>query len=341
MSDAGRFVDPATVPTRRLRTGDVVPAIGLGTFGSDHVGHGTVARAVTEAISIGYRHLDGASVYGNEALIGRHLADLFAAGAVARDDMWITSKLWNDMHGPGDVARSCRRTLSDLRLDHLDLYLVHWPFPNHHEPGVDVTSRHADAQPYVHERFMSTWAQMEELVTGGLVRNIGTSNMTVAKLLPLLNDASIPPAVNEMELHPHFQQPELFDFVVRHDIVPIGYSPIGSPARPERDRAAADSVDIEDPVMVEIAAGRGMHPAALCVKWAEQRGQIPIPFSTDAHHLLANLRAVVGDPLTDDEMAAITAIDRKCRLIKGHVFCWKPGQSWRDLWDESGVITSA
>ncbi len=92
---------------------------------------------------------------------------------------------------------------------------MHWPFPNHHEPGVDVTSRHADAQPYVHERFMSTWAQMEELVTGGLVRNIGTSNMTVAKLLPLLTDVSIPPAVNEMELHPHFQQPELFDFVVR------------------------------------------------------------------------------------------------------------------------------
>jgi len=333
-------VDPATVPNRRLRTGDLVPAIGLGTFGSDHVDHDTVARAVSDAIRLGYRHLDCAAVYGNEATIGRHLANVFAAGLVTRDELWVTSKLWNDMHGPGDVLRSCRRTLDDLRVDHLDLYLVHWPFPNHHEPGVDVTARHADAQPYVHERFMATWMQMEELVTAGLVRNIGTSNMTIRKLRPLLADATIPPVANEMELHPHFQQPELFDFVVAHDIIPIGYSPIGSPARPERDRTPDDSIDIEDPVIVEIAAHHGTHPATLCVQWAQQRGQVPIPFSTNARNLLANLRSVVGEPLSDEEMTAIAGIDRGCRLIKGQVFCWKPDQSWHDLWDETGVNTT-
>lgn len=332
-------VDPATVPTRRLRTGDRLPAIGLGTFGSDHVDHDTVARSVADAVRLGYRHLDCAAVYGNEAVIGLHLAELLRAGDVTRDDLWITSKLWNDMHGPGDVGRACRRSLNDLGLDHLDLYLVHWPFPNHHDPGVDVTARHADARPYDHDRFMATWSQMEDLVARGLVRNIGTSNMTIPKLRPLLAEASIPPAVNEMELHPHFQQPELFDFVVDHDIVPVGYSPIGSPARPERDRTPDDSVDVDDAVILEIADRHGIHPATLCVKWAHQRGQVPIPFSTRRRNQLANLQAVVGAPLTDAEMTAIAGIDRGCRLIKGQVFCWKPDQSWRDLWDESGVIT--
>ena len=332
-------VDPATVPTRRLRTGDLLPAIGLGTFGSDHVGHDTVARSVADAVRLGYRHLDCAAVYGNEAAIGRSLAGLVGSGVVARDDLWITSKVWNDMHGPGDVGRACRRSLDDLGLDHLDLYLVHWPFPNHHEPGVDVTARHVGARPYDHERFMATWAQMEDLVAAGLVRNIGTSNMTIPKLRPLLAAASIPPAVNELELHPYFQQPELFEFLVGHDIVPVGFSPIGSPARPERDHTPEDSVDVDDPVMLEIADRHGIHPATLCVKWAEQRGQVPIPFSTRRRNQLANLQAVIAPPLSDAEMSAIGGIDRGCRLIKGQVFCWKPGQSWRDLWDEGGPIT--
>jgi alcohol dehydrogenase (NADP+) len=162
--------------------------------------------------------------------------------------------------------------------------------------------------------------------------------MTIPKLELLLRDARIKPAVNEMELHPHFQQPALFDFVRTHGIEPIGYSPIGSPARPERDRTPDDSVDIEDPVIVRIAARLGVHPAVVCVKWAVQRGQTPIPFSTKRRNYLANLQGVVSEPLTAAEMQAIAGIDRNCRLIKGQVFLWKEGQDWRDLWDEDGVI---
>ena len=150
---------------------------------------------------------------------------------------------------------------------------------------------------------MKTWRQMEKLVERGLVRHIGTSNMTVPKLKLVLRDAAIKPAANEMELHPHFQQPELFQFVVDNGIVPIGYCPIGSPCRPERDRTPDDTVDMEDPVIVEIAERLSVHPAVVCVKWAVQRGQVPIPFSVKRPQYLSTLQAVVGEPLTDDEMA--------------------------------------
>ena len=172
---------------------------------------------------------------------------------------------------------------------------------------------------------MKTWRQMEKLVDLGLVRHIGTSNMTIPKLKLLLRDARIKPAVNEMELHPHFQQPELFEFVRANGIEPIGYSPIGSPGRPERDRTPEDTVDIEDPVIVAIAQRLGVHPAVVCVKWAVQRGATPIPFSVKPRNYLANLQGVVSEPLTDDDMAAIAGIDRNCRLIKGQVFLWKAG----------------
>ena len=180
---------------------------------------------------------------------------------------------------------------------------------------------------------------MEELVDLGLVRHIGTSNMTVPKLKLLLRDAHIKPAVNEMELHPHFQQTESFEFVRSNGIVPVGYCPIGSPARPHRDRTREDTVPTEDPVIVQIANRLGVHPAAVCVKWAVQRGQVPIPFSTNRDHYLSNLQAVVSDPLTAEEMRQIAAIDRNCRLIKGQVFLWKEGQSWEDLWDVHGEVT--
>jgi alcohol dehydrogenase (NADP+) len=330
-------IDPALVPKRTLYTGAQIPAIGLGTFGSDHVPASTIASAVEGAIRVGYRHLDCASVYGNESQIGEALERLFAMG-LRREDLWITSKLWNDKHSVGDVIPSCRQSIADLRCGYLDAYLVHWPFPNYHPPGCSVESRSPNARPYIHEDFMKTWGEMEKLVDCGLARHIGTSNMTIPKLRLLLRDARIKPAVNEMELHPHFQQPELFDFLMANGIQPIGYSPLGSPARPERDRTPEDTVDTEDPVIVGIAKRLGVHPAVVCIKWAVQRGQIPIPQSANRAHYLANLRAAVSDPLTREDMRAIAAIDRNCRLIKGQVFLWKAGQSWEDLWDINGEI---
>ena len=329
-------IDPADIPQRTLFTGATMPAVGLGTFGSDHVTPNQIAEAVKGAAAAGYRHFDCASVYCNEPEVGGAL-ETIQAGGVPREELWITSKLWNDKHSENDVITSCRKSIADLRLQYLDLYLIHWPFPNFHPPGCDVSSRSADAKPYIHENYMKTWRKMEELVDLGLVRHIGTSNMTIPKLKLVLRDARIQPAVNEMELHPHFQQPELFKFVVDSGIQPVGYCPIGSPGRPERDRTPEDTTPIDDPVIVNIARAHGIHPAVVCIKWAVQRGQTPIPFSINNYR--ANLAGAVGDPLTDAEMQQIAGIDRNCRLIKGQVFLWKDGQTWEDLWDVDGEIT--
>lgn len=331
-------VPPDTVPKRILYTGTKMPVIGLGTFGSDRFSGEQIAEAVLGAASVGYRHFDCASVYGNEHLIGHSLRTLLKSG-LYRDEIWVTSKLWNDKHGEKDVAASCEKSLKDLQLDCLNLYLVHWPFPNCHAPGCDVASRSPDAKPYIHENFMKTWCRMEKLVDRGLVRHIGTSNMTVPKLRLLLRDARLKPACNEMELHPHFQQPDLLKFVLDNGIQPIGFCPIGSPTRPDRDKAETDTVDIQDPVIVGIAKRLGVHPAVVCVKWAVQRGQIPIPFSIYRNEYLSNLQCTVSPPLTGEDMKAIAGIDRNCRLIKGQVFLWKDGQSWEDLWDPGGRIT--
>jgi alcohol dehydrogenase (NADP+) len=317
-----------------------MPAIGLGTFGSDRFSGESIAEAAKGAIAVGYRHIDCASVYGNEHLIGKALREVIDGG-IKREELWITSKVWNDMHGEGDVLISCAKSLRDLKLDYLDLYLVHWPFSNYHAPGVDVNSRDPHAKPYIHEDYMKTWRQMEKLVEMGLVRHIGTSNMTIPKLKRVLRDAKIKPACNEMELHPHFQQPEFFKFVIDNGIVPIGFSPIGSPTRPDRDKTDTDTVDIEDPVIVKIAKRLNVHPAVVCVKWAVQRGQVPIPFSIHRDQYLSNLQGAVSDPLTDAEMQQIAGIDKNCRLIKGQVFLWEGAQSWEDLWDPKGEITPA
>jgi diketogulonate reductase-like aldo/keto reductase len=315
-----------------------MPAIGLGTFGSDHVSHSAVADAVKYAASIGYRHFDCASVYGNEDQIGKVFKVLFS-GELPRDNVWITSKLWNDKHSEDDVIASCEKSLADLQIDYLDLYLVHWPFPNHHPPGCDVSARNPHAVPYIHENYMRTWRKMEELVDRGLVRHIGTSNMTIPKMELLLRDARIKPVANEMELHPHFQQPGFFRYLNEKGIQPIGFSPIGSPGRPERDRVPDDTSPTEDAGIRQIAQRLGVHPAVVCIKWAVQRGQVPIPFSANPRNILGNLSGVTSEPLTQQEMDAIEKLDRNCRLIKGQVFLWKDNQSWEDLWDVNGVIT--
>jgi len=314
-----------------------MPAIGLGTFGSDHVTPAQVAGAVRGAAAAGYRHFDCASVYGNEKHIGGSLSQIIRGG-IPRAELWINSKVWNDRHSPADVIGSCKRSLDDLQLDYLDLFFVHWPFPNFHPPGCSVESRSPDSRPYIHAEFMRTWDAMEKLLTLGLVRNIGTSNMTVPKLDLLLRDASVKPACNEMELHPHFQQPALFDYLTSRGILPIGYSPLGSPGRPQRDRTPEDTVDLEDTVILSIARDHRIHPALVCIKWAVQRGQVPIPMSANPRNYIANLRASIDDPLTHAEMTAIAGIDRNCRLIKGQVFLWQGAKSWEDLWDLDGVI---
>lgn len=163
--------------------------------------------------------------------------------------------------------------------------------------------------------------------------------MTIPKLELLLRDARIKPSLNQMELHPHFQQQELFDYCIEKRIVPVGFAPIGSPTRPDRDVSEGDTVDIEDPVILRIAEDHGVNPAVVCVKWAVQRGQIPIPFSIFRKEYLGNLVGATTDPLTNEEMKKIQGIDKECRLIKGQVFLWPGARDWEDIWDVDGKIT--
>ena len=330
-------VDIRRIPTKTLCTGAKMPGIGLGTFGSDHADSELVASIVKEALGLGYRYLDCAACYQNEAQIGAVLEEALAGG-LPREELFVLSKVWNDKHAPEDVIASCEKTLRNLRLNYLDCYLVHFPFPNYHAPGCDGDSRNPSSRPYIHEEYMQCWLAMEQLVDRGLVRHIGTSNMTIPKLSMVLRDARIKPAVNEMELHPCFQQGELFQFCLDHGIVPIGYSPVGSPERPERDKTPEDIVDIAMPEVLEIARTHGVHPAVVCIKWAAQRGQVPIPFSTKRRNCLSNLRAIMEDPLSPAEMERLRSVERNCRLIKGQVFLWEDAGDWLDLWDVDGTI---
>lgn len=333
------MIEKKHIPVRALSGGEEIPCIGLGTFGSDKYGADAVAEAVYGAVKCGYRLIDCAAVYQNEDKIGTVLQKLFAEKVVERKDLFITSKVWNDMHGEGKVLESCQKSLTDLGLDYLDLYFIHWPFPNYHAPGCSGDSRNPDSRPFSVDEFMSTWRQCEKLVDKGLVRYIGMSNMTVAKLNAVLPLCRIRPAALEMELHPSFQQMELFAYALKHGIQPIGYCPLGSPSRPERDRTQEDVVDMELPSIVKAAEAHGVHPALICLKWAVQRGQIPIPFSVKEPQYVSNLNCVTEDPLTQEEMDAISREDRNCRLIKGQVFLWEGASSWKDLWDLNGTIT--
>ena len=328
-----KSVDLAAVPAVALADGNSIPCIGMGTFGSDHADPKAVSDAVAGALRCGYRLFDCASVYGNEAQIGEGFAGAFEGGGVSREELFVTSKVWNDMHGKGDVLLSLAKSLKDLRLDYVDCYFVHWPFPNFHPKGCDVDSRSPDARPFSVEGFMSVWRQMERLADMGLTRYIGMSNMTIPKLEAVLPLCRIRPMLIEMELHPAFQQPELFDYCVANGIRPVGYCPLGSPNRPERDKTAEDAVATELPEVLSIAEAHGVHPALVCLKWAVQMGAVPIPFSLNERNYMANLRCVAEDPLSGDEMERIGKADRNCRLIKGQVFLWPGADGWEDLWD--------
>lgn len=332
-------INPENIPQRTLYTGAKMPALGMGTFGSDHASPEEVSSAVRGGLRVGYRHFDCAACYGNEDMIGDVFAETFQEGTVKREELFIASKLWNDMHGDGDVLLAVAKTLKDLRLDYLDMYYVHWPFPNYHPPGCTVDERNPDSRPFIVEEFMNTWRQMERLVDMGLTRHIGMSNMTIPKLEAVLPLCRIKPAAIEMELHPCFQQQDLFEYCREKGVEVVGFCPLGSPERPERDKMPDDVADMELPELRAIAEAHGVHPALICLKWAVQRGQTPIPFSIREKNYTSNLKSVTEDPLTEDEMEIIRGLEKDNRLVKGQVFLWPGASGWEDLWDMDGTIT--
>lgn len=294
--------------------GDELPMIGLGTWKS---APGEVYDAVTYALKTGYRHLDCAAIYGNEAEVGQALSESVEAGVVDRDDVWVTSKLWNDAHRPEHVRPALVSTLDDLQIDTLDLYLMHWP----------VALTHGTGMPEGPDDFVSldevplseTWAAMEALVDEGLVRHIGVSNVNVPKLRRLMDAADHAPEMNQVELHPYLQQRDLLNFAEEHDLPLTAYSPLGSKDRPEGMKAEDEPLLLEDPTINEIADRHDATPGQVLISWALHRDTVVIPKSVTPAHIDENL-AAADLSLTEDDMEAITELDRGHRYVRGEVW---------------------
>lgn len=286
-----------------------MPALGLGTWKSEP---GEVGSAVESAIRTGHRHLDCAPVYGNEAEIGEALKGIFREGVVARDELWVTSKLWNDKHLPGDVRPALEKTLADLHLDFLDLYLIHWPIAL--KPGKIFPESGDDFLASEDAPLEETWAAMEELVDDGLCRNLGVSNFSPARMRHLSESARHPVQVNQVECHPFLRQAELLETCEELSVALTAYSPLGSPGHKEDDPVVLDLPEVR-----EIASSHGIHPAQVLLAWAVQRGTIAIPKSVNPDHQSSNLAAAELS-LEPDEMARLDALDRGHRYIDGSIW---------------------
>lgn len=312
-----------------FKNGDQMPIFGLGTWKSEP---GQVYAAVKEAITIGYRHLDCAFIYGNEHEIGEGIKACIDDGIVSRDELWVTSKLWNDAHEPEDVAPAIKKTLEDLKLAYLDLYLIHWP----------VATKKGKLLPEHGEDFISpqdlssvqTWEAMEKLVHDRLVKHIGVSNYNIPKLQELIDRAAIKPEVNQVELHPYLQQNELVLFCKDHGIHLTAYSPLGSMDRPENLKGENEPILLEDPTITSIADKYNVSPAQVLISWAIHRDTSVIPKSVNLSRLKQNLAAVELELSTQD-MEVIAGLDKKRRYVDGSFWAIEGSpHTVSSLWNE-------
>ena len=345
-------IDPSSVHCVRLKSGAMMPVAAFGTFHSDWA-QGYMKDATVEAIRLGWRHIDTARAYENENLIGEAIREAVRKGYIgSANELFITGKLWNGHMARKDVAPALEATLKSLGVERIDLYLNHWPWPNVHPPGCEGDERNPDAVPYIHEQFMEAWGEIVKLKQAGKVVDIGTSNHTKKTMKLLLRDVAENerPVVNQMEMHPLFQQTELRRYFESEQIICSGYMAVGSPHRPARDTFKEHQADMMNGVIQEIADELQCSPGQVCLNWACQRENGSggfVAMSTSSKRMRENLQAATVDLLSEEQMLRISGddspehpgIDANNRLIWGQVFLWPEADGdWRVLWDDSQVF---
>lgn len=312
-----------SVPTAKLNSGYEIPLLGLGTSGATGK---DAYDAVKSGIDIGYRHIDTAAIYGNEEDVGAALADVLKAGKVKREELFITTKLWSDAHARDAVEPALNASLQRLQLDYVDLYLVHWPVTN--KPG-----------PTLNPPAEETWAGLEQVADKGLARSIGVSNQSPEKITAWYTNARIPPAVNQIEVHPNWRNQRVVDFAKEHNILITAYAPLSSPGTMASRHLPVPNL-AKDHRITEIAKANGQTPQQVLIQWGIAHGDTKhisvIPKSANSQHQKNNFEALTGT-LSQADFDKISSFEPQTRYFPGDGLAISdkgPWHTYQELWDE-------
>ena len=318
-------------------TGKSMPTVGLGLWKIDP---GAVADAVYQAIKVGYRHLDSAADYGNEKEVGEGIALAITDGLCSRDELWVTSKLWNTYHRREHVEAACRKSLEDLGLDYFDLYLVHFPIALSYvdfndryppewifDPEAENPGMRLDAVP-----LSETWGAMEKLVEVGLCRQIGICNYSTSLVHDLMSYARIKPAMLQVESHPYHTQEALLRTAQQYGIAVTAFSPLGALSYVSLDMATVNDSVLTEPVVMAAAQRIGATAAQVVLCWGIQRGTAVIPKTSNPQRLVENLH-LSELSLNEDEMAAISALNQNRRFNDPGHFCEAAFNTFHSIYD--------